>query len=260
MIVRRTGTVRILRAESGEGQSGKGASAPKKSGGARWQRMYTALQMTTKSWFQFGLFGGSLLLAPVLGAAPSKAPKPVKVTLNQITTDGAGAKAGTVTLRQGKDGVELAIDLSGLTPGEHGFHLHEKGSCDPADKDGKKTAGQAAGAHWDPDATKAHKGPGGGGHKGDLPKLTVPEGGKVKAKLAAAGMTIADFEGKSLMIHAGGDNYSDAPKPAGGGGDRIVCGVVPGGAPAAPAAAAPTAPAPMAAPANKADEKPAAKP
>jgi Cu-Zn family superoxide dismutase len=153
--------------------------------------------------------------------------KPVKVTMNQISADGVGDKVGTVTIRQTKDGVELAVDVKGLSPGEHGFHLHEKGSCDPADKEGKKTSGQAAGPHWDPDATKAHKGPGGGGHKGDLPKLTVPEGGKLKTKLPVAGLTVADLAGKSLMIHAGGDNYSDVPKPLGGGGDRIVCGVVP---------------------------------
>ncbi|MES1204752.1 MAG: superoxide dismutase [Cu-Zn] SodC [Pseudomonadota bacterium] len=170
-------------------------------------------------------FGGVFAFSTSVLAGPVKV-KPVKVAMNQITADGVGAKAGTVTLRQTKDGVEMAVELTGLTPGEHGFHLHENGSCEPADKDGKKTPGQAAGPHWDPDATKAHKGPGGGGHKGDLPKLTVPEGGKVKAKLPLTGLTIAELAGKSLMIHAGGDNYSDTPKPLGGGGDRIVCGVI----------------------------------
>lgn len=180
------------------------------------------------------LAGLSWLTAPAV-AAPAKpaAGKPVKVTLNAISVDGVGAKAGTVTLKPTKDGVELAVDLRGLTAGEHGFHLHEKPSCEPADKDGKKTAGQAAGPHWDPDATKAHKGPGGGGHKGDLPKLAIPANGKLKATFPVAGMTLADFAGKSLMIHAGGDNYSDSPQPLGGGGERVVCGVVPEGATAA---------------------------
>lgn len=197
-----------------------------------------------------GLWAGSHL---ALAAAPAKA-KPVKVTMNQITPEGVGASAGTVAIKQTKEGIELAVDLNGLTPGEHGFHLHELGSCDPADKEGKKTAGQAAGPHWDPDTTKAHKGPGGGGHKGDLPKLTVPEGGKVKTKLPVSGLTLADVAGKSLMVHAGGDNYSDTPKPLGGGGDRIVCGVIPGGAPAPGAKAA----VPAAAPAKtSAADKPA---
>ena len=182
-----------------------------------------------------GLTLGSLLLIAAGAAAAKpkeKGPAPVKVTVNQISPDGVGKSIGTVTISETKAGLDLAMDLSGLTPGEHGMHLHEKPSCDPADKEGKKTAGQAAGGHWDPDATKAHKGPGGGGHKGDLPKLVVPEGGKVKTKVAVEGLKLADVEGKTLMIHAGGDNYSDTPKPLGGGGDRIACGVI-----AAPAAA-----------------------
>ena len=157
--------------------------------------------------------------------APAYAAKSIKVTMNLITVDGVGKSVGTITIKEGKDGVTLEPKLKDLPPGEHGFHVHEKPSCDPADKDGKKTAGQAAGAHYDPDATKAHKGPGGGGHKGDLPKLVVSDKGEAKDKLEVKGVTLADFQGRALMIHAGGDNYSDAPKPLGAGGDRIVCGV-----------------------------------
>jgi Cu-Zn family superoxide dismutase len=166
--------------------------------------------------------------ATLLGvAASAQAAKPLKVTLSFITADGVGKPAGTVTIKDTKDGVTLETDLKGLPPGEHGFHVHENASCEPADKDGKKTAGQAAGAHLDPEATKAHKGPGGGGHKGDLPKLTVNDKGAAKEKLEVKGLKAADFAGHALMIHAGGDNYADAPKPLGGGGERIVCGVVP---------------------------------
>jgi superoxide dismutase, Cu-Zn family len=160
-------------------------------------------------------------------ATPALAAKPLKVKLAFITVDGVGKPAGTITIKETKDGVTLQTDLKGLPPGEHGFHLHEKASCDPADKEGKKTAGQAAGGHFDPDATKAHKGPDGGGHKGDLPKLTVSDKGVSKEKLEVKGLKLTDFAGRALMIHEGGDNYSDAPKPLGGGGARIVCGVVP---------------------------------
>jgi Cu-Zn family superoxide dismutase len=160
-------------------------------------------------------------------ATPALAAKPLKVKLDFITVDGVGKPAGTITIKETKDGVTLQTDLKGLPPGEHGFHMHEKASCDPADKEGKKTAGQAAGGHFDPDATKAHKGPEGGGHKGDLPKLTVSDKGVSKEKLAVKGLKLADFAGHALMIHEGGDNYSDTPKPLGGGGARIVCGVIP---------------------------------
>src|SRR6476620_7437984 len=157
--------------------------------------------------------------------APAYAAKSIKVTMNLITAEGVGKSVGTITIKEAKDGVTIEPKLKDLPPGEHGFHMHEKASCEPADKDGKKTAGQGAGGHFDPEGTKAHKGPGGGGHKGDLPKLVVSDKGEAKDKLEVKGVTLADFEGKALMIHAGGDNYSDAPKPLGGGGDRIVSGV-----------------------------------
>ena len=162
----------------------------------------------------------------VSGPAFAKPAKSVKVTVNSVTPEGVGASVGTITIKEEKDGVALEPKLKGLPPGEHGFHVHENPSCDPADKDGKKTAAQAAGGHFDPAATKAHKGPGGGGHKGDLPKLVVSDKGEAKDKIEVKGMTLADFQGHALMIHEGGDNYSDTPKPLGGGGARIACGVV----------------------------------
>ena len=36
----------------------------------------------------------------------------------------------------------------------------------------------------------------------------------------------AELKGKALMIHEAGDNYADEPKPLGGGGGRIACGVI----------------------------------
>jgi Cu-Zn family superoxide dismutase len=196
-----------------------------------------------KTTFAF-LSVSSLFTASLAFAAPAK---PVKVTVNEISPTGVGAALGTITIKEQKGGLLFETNLKGLPAGEHGFHLHEKGSCDPGQKDGAAAAGIAAGAHYDPDTTKAHKGPGGGGHKGDLPKLEVPASGPVKAKLKVEGLTMADVAGRSLMIHAGGDNYADAPAPLGGGGARIACGVIPGEAP-------------KAAEAKPAEAKPAAEP
>src|SRR5215831_18393335 len=184
-----------------------------------------ARMKTTKTSRTIAVVSGALLFV----GSSAFAAKSVKVTMNAVTTEGVGKSIGTITVKEAKDGVTIEPRLKGLAPGEHGFHIHENASCAPADKDGKPTAAQAAGGHFDPDATKAHKGPGGGGHKGDLPKLVVSDKGDASGKLEAKGLTLADFEGKSLMIHAGGDNYSDTPKPNGGGGDRIVCGAVPAG-------------------------------
>ena len=188
--------------------------------------------MTIKNTIRLVVAGAIVALAGSALAAKS-----VKVNIKHIDVKGVGKSAGTITLTETKDGLELSTNLKGLPPGEHGFHLHENGSCDPADKDGVPTAGQAAGAHYDPDGTKAHKGPAGGGHKGDLPKLEISEKGTAKDKHPVMGLTLADVAGRALMIHEGGDNYADAPKPLGGGGARIACGVVPGKAKPAAAAA-----------------------
>ncbi len=176
------------------------------------------------------------LAAPVAGAA--KGPKPVTIKIDLVDAKGIGKPVGTVAIKETADGVELDTNLKGLPPGEHGFHLHENGSCAPADKEGTPTAAQAAGGHFDPEGTKAHKGPGGGGHKGDLPKLEVSAKGSATAKLKVVGLKLADMRGKALVIHEGGDNYSDTPKPLGGGGGRIACGVVPGSGGAAKTKAA----------------------
>ena len=89
------------------------------------------------------------------------------------------------------------------------------------------TAGMAASGHFDPANTKKHLGPDAmGGHKGDLPVLKVAADGTATGLLLAPHLKRAGLAGHALMIHAGGDNYADQPKPLGGGGARIACGVI----------------------------------
>lgn len=70
-----------------------------------------------------------------------------------------------------------------------------------------------------------HAGPGKAGHKGDLPHIMADAEGVAKAKLHAPNLQAKDLKGHSVMIHEGGDNYTDNP-PLGGGGARIACGVI----------------------------------
>lgn len=84
----------------------------------------------------------------------------------------------------------------------------------------------AAGGHYDPAGTGKHEGYEGQGHIGDLPVLTVAADGNASTDVAAPRLKMSDVKSRSLMIHAGGDNYSDLPAPLGGGGARIACGVV----------------------------------
>ena len=84
----------------------------------------------------------------------------------------------------------------------------------------------AAGGHNDPAGAKRHGAPWGDGHQGDLPALNVDATGNANLPVLAPRVKMADLKGRSLMIHAGGDNYADLPDPLGGGGARIACGVI----------------------------------
>ena len=136
-----------------------------------------------------------------------------------------GKQIGTITFQDSKKGLLIKPNLKGLSAGKHGFHIHEKPSCEGGMKDGKWQAGMAAGDHLDPDHTKHHLGPQGQGHLGDLPALEVNKSGRADKLLVAPRLTLKDIQNRSIMIHEGGDNYSDQP-PMGGGGARIACGVI----------------------------------
>jgi Cu-Zn family superoxide dismutase len=167
----------------------------------------------------------AILLGSVLMAGAAHAEELV-VTINLVSASGVGEKIGTVTVRDTEHGAMFTPLLSKLPPGLHGFHLHEKATCDCAEKEGKMTAAHAAGSHFDPDKTLKHEGPYGMGHLGDLPPLFVASDGTATLPVLAPRLKVSDVKDRALMIHAGGDNHSDHPAPLGGGGARIACGVV----------------------------------
>lgn len=126
---------------------------------------------------------------------------------------------GNVIATKSPYGVIFTPHLKDLPPGIHGFHIHTNPSC--AD------SGKAAGGHLDPAKTDMHLGPyNPNGHLGDLPVLIVNNKGEAAIPILAPKLTLDVIQGHSLMIHAGGDNYSDSPKKLGGGGMRIACGVI----------------------------------
>jgi Cu-Zn family superoxide dismutase len=147
------------------------------------------------------------------------------VVMHLITAKGEGKEIGTITLTDTPGGLSIVADLKGLPAGKHGFHVHENADCSPGKKDGKVAAGMAAGGHFDPMKTGKHMGPMGEGHEGDLPYLTVAKNHTATETLVAPHLKVADVKGHAIVIHKGGDNYSDKPKPLGGGGERIACGV-----------------------------------
>ena len=128
----------------------------------------------------------------------------------------AGASTGAVQIEPRAGGAYLRIAVQGMSPGDHGLHLHAVGRCDGPDF-------KSAGAHWNP-AGHQHghlnmQGP----HLGDLPNLTVSANGRGAINFLVAG-TLADADGTSLVIHAKPDDYRT--DPSGNSGDRVACGVL----------------------------------
>ena len=150
----------------------------------------------------------------------------VVVPMHKVDEKGVGAGVGQVTISESKYGLVFAPALHGLPPGVHGFHLHQSPSCEPTEKDGKMLAGGGAGGHYDPAATNVHGTPWGEGHLGDLPAIYVDANGVAVQPVLAPRLKLKDLNGRSLMVHAGGDNHSDHPAVLGGGGARVSCGVI----------------------------------
>jgi Cu-Zn family superoxide dismutase len=171
-----------------------------------------------KHWIRAGLLSACAVGA--VGAAEMRA------TMQVLSEPGAGKGAGTVSITETQHGLVFTPSLVGLPPGLHGFHVHEKGNCGPGQQDGKTVAGFAAGGHYDPAGSKKHGLPWGDGHLGDLPGLVVDASGAANYPVLAPRLKMADLKGRALMIHVGGDNHADHPAPLGGGGGRMVCGVI----------------------------------
>jgi len=143
--------------------------------------------------------------------------------------DRHGKKVGGARLRQTAAGVEIEMEVSGLTPGVHALHIHTTGDCHTPGPDG--TAFAAAGAHFNPFGKKHGLLNPEGPHAGDLPNLDVPSNGRVDITLNLPSVTLREGRhsllqknGTSFVIHANPDDgMSD---PAGNSGARIACGVI----------------------------------
>lgn len=165
----------------------------------------------------------------LLTTAPAMAADSLTTTLHRATADGTGEAIGTITITETAKGAVFRTDLKGLPPGAHGIHVHQNGACGPTEANGVKVPAGAAGGHWDPATTGKHEGPEGHGHRGDLPVLQVAANGTAKESLTAPAIKdLAALKGHAIVVHAGGDNYSDQPQPLGGGGARLACGVIGG--------------------------------
>lgn len=173
-----------------------------------------------------GMMCGAILFTGCQTTQPLENNK-LTTTVNLVDSQGIGKNIGSITFSDSNAGLVIQTHLKDLPSGAHGFHIHENPACGAAlNPQGVLTAAQQAGGHFDPNKAGAHGSPTGNGHLGDLTTLIVSDQQTADQTLIAPRLTTALIKGRSIMIHAGADNYSDTPQPLGGGGARIACGVI----------------------------------
>ncbi len=127
---------------------------------------------------------------------------------------------GSVRFTAAEGGVHVNAEVTGLTPGKHGFHVHERGDC--SDPEGK-----SAGGHFNPEghshgspASEAH-------HAGDFGNLIADETGVAKLDAHFHGLSLSGANsiiGRGLIVHAEEDDLST--QPTGNAGARQACAVI----------------------------------
>jgi superoxide dismutase, Cu-Zn family len=155
------------------------------------------------------------------GPGGAKLPDPLA---NASLFDTLGTRVGLATFSEVDGKGRMGVSVSGLSPGQHGMHIHETGACTPPDF-------ESAGSHFNP-ASKKHgllnpEGP----HAGDMPNLVVEADGSadttftVSANLLARGPeSMIGAQKRAFVIHADPDDQKT--DPSGNSGSRVVCGVI----------------------------------
>ena len=167
-----------------------------------------------------GLFAVATL--GFLSTAPAKEPAPAP-TVATATLHGHEKNekiTGTVVFTAETGGVKVVADVEGLTPGSHGFHIHQLADLSKPDFSG-------AGPHWNPGGHKHGAPDAAEHHAGDLGNLVADDKGHAHLELVLTGVTIEGKEGvvgHSVIVHAKPDDLHS--QPAGDSGARIAGGVI----------------------------------
>jgi len=178
--------------------------------------------MTYSNWAKL-IVAGAALLGMTSCAAPGAPPESATAITRAVAvlhpTEGSQVH-GTVTFSKEPDGVKVVADLEGLTPGLHGFHIHEYGDCSAPN-------GGSAGGHFNPDNIQ-HGGPMDSvRHVGDMGNLEADAEGKAHYEWADSMLAFSgphSIIGRGLIVHADPDDLKS--QPTGNAGARVACGVI----------------------------------
>jgi superoxide dismutase, Cu-Zn family len=142
--------------------------------------------------------------------------QPISRAVARIYSTEVPQEAGVVYLIEETDGVRLIADLKGLTPGEHGIHIHKFGDC--------SNKAEAAGPHYDM-SNNQHGGPvDQKRHSGDLGNITANQSGEAALNQLITGENLHFLIGRSVVVHASKDDLKT--QPSGNSGARVACGVI----------------------------------
>jgi Cu-Zn family superoxide dismutase len=139
----------------------------------------------------------------------------------------AGEAVGLATFSEGDDGVTIHVLVEGLTPGEHGWHLHQTGACDGTTDEPFSSAG----GHWNPTEMEHGAPDAASHHVGDFGNFEATTDGLAEATITTTDFTLGegptsvfDEDGTAIILHAGRDDL--VTQPSGDSGPRFACGVV----------------------------------
>lgn len=160
-------------------------------------------------------------LDPAAPTASKSQAAPRQTAVATLQALGGSGVSGTVTFTDVGSGVQVVAEVAGLTPGDHGFHVHEKGDCSAPD-------GTSAGPHFNPGGAP-HGGPRTAeSHHGDFGNLTAGADGRAKLTFVSNRLKLAEGAdgvlGRSVIVHADPDDMKT--QPTGNSGARIACGVI----------------------------------
>ena len=144
---------------------------------------------------------------------------PIQKAQATIKSFEGGDIKGNIIFTKVADGVQIVANVEGLTPGKHGFHVHEFGDC--------SGDGAATGAHFNPTHSK-HGGPDSPErHVGDLGNIVADQDGRAHYERIDKLIVLEGQNsviGRSIVIHADADDYTT--QPTGNSGKKIACGVI----------------------------------
>jgi Cu-Zn family superoxide dismutase len=161
-----------------------------------------------------------VLLAATLLLAASCVSAPRPMAMAAVTPASGSTARGTVHFQDTPDGVDVQIDLTGVPPGVHGFHVHENENCDDN--------GNAAGGHFNP-ASMPHAAPDAASrHAGDLGNVTAEANGEIHTRFVTRSITVrpgtTSVIGRTVILHANRDDLRS--QPSGDSGNPIACGII----------------------------------